>query len=273
MGQEKYPDELRERATRMALDALADPARVKGVIRRIGEELGVRPEVLRFWGKRARVDGGLRPGTTTEEVQRIKEPALGVRELRGANAFLKSASACLSRWSVSARPVDLPVHRDQEGGVWGLADLCRAQRGWCTDRPEHVTHARRSRPPSARSMRDEALRGEMARVHEDSYSVLGPQDARDAGPTRDRRASRCRSRGPLHRPCGSWATWAYTVSDAPSRRAPRAARRESSARPTWSGATSRRLLRVGCGSPTFPRKREVPPPMYAPSPGGSMWLS
>ena len=44
-------------------------------------------------------------------------------------------------------------------------------------------------------------------------------------------------------------------------------------RPTWSGATSRRLLRVGCGSPTFPRKREVPPPMYAPSPGGSMWLS
>ena len=90
MGQKKYPDELRERATRMALDALADPARVKGVIRRIGEELGVRPEVLRFWGKRARVDGGLRPGTTTEEVQRIKEPALGVRELRGANAFLKS---------------------------------------------------------------------------------------------------------------------------------------------------------------------------------------
>ena len=77
MGQEKYPDELRERATRMALDALADPARVKGVIRRIGEELGVRPEVLRFWGKRARVDGGLRPGTTTDEVQRIKEPALG----------------------------------------------------------------------------------------------------------------------------------------------------------------------------------------------------
>ena len=55
----------------------------------------------------------------------------------------------------------------------GLADLCHAQRGWCTDRPEHVTHARRSRPPSARSMRDEALRREIARVHEDSYSVLG----------------------------------------------------------------------------------------------------
>ena len=78
--------ELRGRA----LEALADPARVKGVIRRIGEELGVHPEVLRFWGKRAQVDGGLRPGTTTDEVQRIKELEKEVRELRRADAILKS---------------------------------------------------------------------------------------------------------------------------------------------------------------------------------------
>ncbi|TFH52897.1 transposase [Actinomyces viscosus] len=150
----KYPDELRERATRMALDALADPARAKGAIRRIGEELGVHPEVLRTWVKKAQVDGGLRPGTTTDEAQRIKELEKEVRELRRANAILKSASACLSRRSVSAHPVDLPVHRDQEGGVRGLADLRHAQRGWCADRPEHLTHARRSRPPSARGLRD-----------------------------------------------------------------------------------------------------------------------
>ena len=43
MGQKKYSDELRERATRMALEALADPARARGAIRRIGEELGVHP--------------------------------------------------------------------------------------------------------------------------------------------------------------------------------------------------------------------------------------
>ena len=144
----------------MALDALADPAWAKGVIRRIGEELGVHPEVLRFWVKMAQVDGGLRPGTTADEAQRIKEPALGGgRELRRADAILKSASACLSRWSVSAHLVDLPVHRGQEGGVRGLADLCHAQRGWCTDRPERLTHARRSGPPSVRSLRDKAPQG------------------------------------------------------------------------------------------------------------------
>ena len=90
MGQKKYPDELRERATRMALEALADPARAKGAIRRIGEELGVHPEALRTWVRQAEIDQGTRPGTTTDEAQRIKELEKEVRELRRANAILKS---------------------------------------------------------------------------------------------------------------------------------------------------------------------------------------
>ena len=65
----------------MALEALADPAWAKGAIGRIGEELGVHPEALRIWVKKAQVDGGLRPGTTTDEVQRIKELEKEVREL------------------------------------------------------------------------------------------------------------------------------------------------------------------------------------------------
>ena len=141
MGQKKYSDELRERARRMALDALADPARAKGAIRRIGEELGVHPEALRTWVKKAQIDQGTRPGTTTDEAQRIKELEKEVRELRRANAILNSASACLSRQSVSARPVDLPVHRDQEG-VRGLADLQGAHWRRSQDRPEHLV-----RPP------------------------------------------------------------------------------------------------------------------------------
>ena len=155
MGQKKYPDELRERATRMTLDTLADPTRAKGAIRRIADELGVHPEALRTWVKKAQIDGGLRPGTTTDEAARIREPALEIRELRRANEILRKASTYLRPGrSVSARPADLPVHRDQEGGVRGLADLQGAH--WCRsqDRPEHLTHARGSRPPSARGLRD-----------------------------------------------------------------------------------------------------------------------
>ena len=59
-------------------------------MRRIGEELGVHLEALRSWVKKAQVDGGLRPGTTTDEAQRIKELEKEVRELRRANVILKS---------------------------------------------------------------------------------------------------------------------------------------------------------------------------------------
>lgn len=93
MGQRKYPLELRERATRMTLEALADPARAKGAVKRIADELGVHPEALRTWVRQAEVDQGTRPGTTTAEAERIKELKKEIRELRRANAILKSASA------------------------------------------------------------------------------------------------------------------------------------------------------------------------------------
>lgn len=166
------------------LAALAAPARARGAVRRIGEELGVHPEALRSWVNKAQVDGGLRPGTTTDEAARIREPALEIRELRRANEILRKASTYLRPGrSVSARPADLPVHRDQEGGAWGLADLQGAHWRRSQDRPECLTHARRSRPLSARSLRDEALKAEISRIHKNQLlGAGGPQDARDAGP-------------------------------------------------------------------------------------------
>ena len=89
----KYPEELRERATRMAVEARRDPERSKGAIRRIAEELGVHPEALRTWVKKAEIDGGVRPGTTTSDAERIRQLEAENRELRRANAILRSASA------------------------------------------------------------------------------------------------------------------------------------------------------------------------------------
>ena len=51
----KYPDELRERATRMALEALDDPARSRGAIVRVAEQLGVHREALRTWVRKLRL--------------------------------------------------------------------------------------------------------------------------------------------------------------------------------------------------------------------------
>src|SRR3954447_18562959 len=92
-AQRKYPEELRERATRMAMDARKDQATRAGAFKRIGEQLGVHPEALRTWVTRAEIDGGVRPGTTSDDAARLAELEREVRELRRANTILKQASA------------------------------------------------------------------------------------------------------------------------------------------------------------------------------------
>jgi transposase len=89
----KYPEDLRERAIRMAVEARRDPATRVGALRRIGDQLGINPETLRNWVTQAEVDAGERPGTSTSDAQRLAELNREVRELRRSNAILRSASA------------------------------------------------------------------------------------------------------------------------------------------------------------------------------------
>ena len=88
MGTRKYPVELRERAVRLYRES--DP---KPVIRRLAEQLNVHPEALRTWVKRAEVDAGDRPGTTSSDAERVARLERENRELRRANQILKSAAS------------------------------------------------------------------------------------------------------------------------------------------------------------------------------------
>ena len=89
----KYPVELRDRATRLAIEARRDPASAVGAIRRIAEQLGIHPEALRSWVKQAETDAGDRPGTTSSDAERIAALERENRELRRANQILKSAAS------------------------------------------------------------------------------------------------------------------------------------------------------------------------------------
>ena len=89
----KYPQELRDRAVRMVFEVREQAGERMGSIARVADQLGINRETLRNWVRQAEVDGGLRPGVTTAEQQRIAELEREVRELRRANAILKSASA------------------------------------------------------------------------------------------------------------------------------------------------------------------------------------
>jgi transposase len=77
----------------MALDARRDPATATGAIKRVAEQLGIHPEALRTWVRQAEIDGGLRPGTSTDDATRLAELEREVRELRRANEILRTSAA------------------------------------------------------------------------------------------------------------------------------------------------------------------------------------
>lgn len=89
----KYPEELRERAIRMAVDLRRDPATKQGALQRVGEQLGINPDTLRNWVQQAEIDEGHRPGVSTADAKRIAELEREVKELRRANEILRTASA------------------------------------------------------------------------------------------------------------------------------------------------------------------------------------
>ena len=92
-GQRKYSMELRERATRMALEARADPGRRRGAIKRIGGQLGINPEALRTWVRAVEQGGRNERGEVSDQEARIRALEAENRELRRANEILKAASA------------------------------------------------------------------------------------------------------------------------------------------------------------------------------------
>ena len=53
----------------------------------------MHPEALRNWVRQVEIDGGVRPGTTTDDAQRLAELEREVCELRRANEILKTSAA------------------------------------------------------------------------------------------------------------------------------------------------------------------------------------
>jgi len=89
-----YPSELRERAVRMVAEVRPEYPSDWPAIKAVAGRLGIgSAETLRKWVRQAEVDGGTRPGMSSEESTELRKLRAEVRELRRANEILKAASA------------------------------------------------------------------------------------------------------------------------------------------------------------------------------------
>jgi len=91
--QTRYPQEMRERAVRLVVEHQDEYDSQWAAITSVATKLGMTPETLRKWVRRAEIDEGQRPGLTTTEHERLKELEKENKELRRANEILKAAAA------------------------------------------------------------------------------------------------------------------------------------------------------------------------------------
>ena len=89
----RYTDAEKAQAVRLVRQLRAELGTDHGTVKRVAAQLGYGVESVRSWVRQADIDDGVTVGTTTAEAERIKALEQEVRELRRANAILRSASA------------------------------------------------------------------------------------------------------------------------------------------------------------------------------------
>ena len=89
----RYSDEEKAQAVRLVRQLRAELGTEHGTVQRVAVQLGYGTESVRSWVRQADIDDGAKPGVTTAEAERIKSLEQEVKELRWANAILRSASA------------------------------------------------------------------------------------------------------------------------------------------------------------------------------------
>jgi transposase-like protein len=89
----RYSDTEKAQAVRLVRELRKELGTDHGTVYRVANQLGYGVESVRAWVRQADVDEGARPGTSSDEAARVKALEQEVKELRRANAILKSASA------------------------------------------------------------------------------------------------------------------------------------------------------------------------------------
>ena len=226
------------------------------MISRVARQLGIGDESLRAWVKRAEVDAGKRPGLTSEEQAEPKRLRKENFELRRSNDILQAAAT----FSGGARPPSKEVvafidaHRDHmtDGRRWGVEPICETLQV-----APSTYYDAKSRPPSARAVRDAELGPALEVLWKRNYSAYGRRKltkaarraGHDVGRDQVARLMRCQGiRG------ASRAKKRFTTKSDPNTSGPRTSSTATftPAGPTSCGCATSPTARRGAASSTWP---------------------
>ncbi|MFB7216638.1 IS3 family transposase [Streptomyces sp. NPDC056255] len=171
-----YPLELRKRAVRMVAEVRGDYPNESAALRAVAQKLGIgSAETLRNWVKRDEIDSGQRPGTTTEESAQIKAMKKEIAELKRANDILKAAAFFLRGRARPATHTLVAFIDEHRGRFGGVEPICRTLTEHdCKIAPStYYAAKKRAVTPSARQVRDAALKELITEVHEANFRVYG----------------------------------------------------------------------------------------------------
>lgn len=93
----EFAPELRERALRILVETRPSHPNMVSALRHVAGLLGMSPETLRLWQRRAEVDAGVKPELRMDAAAKIKRLQKEVSEPRKANEILKAASVFFAK--------------------------------------------------------------------------------------------------------------------------------------------------------------------------------
>ncbi|MFD5063834.1 MULTISPECIES: transposase [unclassified Streptomyces] len=92
-AQRRYSREVIERGVQLVLEIREESPKRSGVMREVGELLGVHPEALRHWVRKAEAEDKHRARVINTDAELIRRLEKENAELRRTNSVLKAAAA------------------------------------------------------------------------------------------------------------------------------------------------------------------------------------
>ncbi|MGI9375445.1 MAG: IS3 family transposase [Tsuneonella suprasediminis] len=169
----KFSPEFRDRAVRMVDEHRGDYPSEWAAMTSIAAKVGCTTETLRRW---CREEVSRRAGPTAQAASdrdRVKVLEREVKELRRANEILRKASAYFG--SGGARPPRQMVMSfiDTHRKELGIEPICRELAIAPSSYHEHVARLADPGRRPARARRDDEIKEEIRRVHDNSFGLYG----------------------------------------------------------------------------------------------------